>query len=118
MSRLVSLTFPRFIQASCVQRICQARRFYAPVALSKLRVPELDWCICEKKIGVVPQSLEILLKKRAQYKQLLKSPLIDPKIKQVYEARQGSLKWILVTSFGYLGYSNSKFGNIDAHIAT
>src|SRR3712207_4117253 len=85
---------------------------------SRLRVPELSWCICEKKIGVVPQSLEILLKKRAQYKQLLKSPRIDPKTKQVYEARQGSLKWILVTSFGYLGYSNSKFGNIDAHIAT
>ncbi|MDQ3909362.1 MAG: hypothetical protein M3232_03030 [Thermoproteota archaeon] len=85
---------------------------------SRLRVPELGWHICEKKIGIVPQSLEILLKKRAQYKQLLKSPQIDPKIKQLYEARQGSLKWILVTSFGYLGYSNSKFGNIDAHIAT
>jgi DNA polymerase-2 len=85
---------------------------------SKLHVPELGWHICEKKIGIVPQSLEILLKKRAQYKQLLKSPQIDPKTKQVYEARQGSLKWILVTSFGYLGYSNSKFGNIDAHIAT
>ncbi|HEU4448159.1 MAG TPA: DNA polymerase domain-containing protein [Nitrososphaeraceae archaeon] len=86
---------------------------------SKLCVPELGWHICEKKAGIVPQSLEILLKKRAQYKQLLKSsPQIDPKTKQVYEARQGSLKWILVTSFGYLGYSNSKFGNIDAHIAT
>jgi DNA polymerase I len=85
---------------------------------SKLHVPELGWHICEKKIGIVPQSLEILLKKRAQYKQLLKSPQIDPKTKQVYEARQGALKWILVTSFGYLGYSNSKFGNIDAHIAT
>jgi DNA polymerase elongation subunit (family B) len=85
---------------------------------SKLRVPELGWHICEKKIGIVPQSLEILLKKRAQYKELLKSPQIDPKTKQVYDSRQGSLKWILVTSFGYLGYSNSKFGNIDAHIAT
>ena len=85
---------------------------------SKLRVPELGWHICEKKIGIVPQSLEILLKKRAQYKQLLKSPHTDPKTKQVYDSRQGSLKWILVTSFGYLGYSNSKFGNIDAHIAT
>jgi DNA polymerase elongation subunit (family B) len=85
---------------------------------SKLRVPELGWHICEKKIGIVPQSLEILLKKRAQYKQLLKSHQMDPKTKQVHDARQGSLKWILVTSFGYLGYSNSKFGNIDAHIAT
>ena len=85
---------------------------------SKLRVPELGWNICEKRIGIVPRSLEILLKKRSQYKQLLNSPQIDPKTKQVYHARQGSLKWILVTSFGYLGYSNSKFGNIDAHIAT
>ncbi|MGZ5511401.1 MAG: DNA polymerase domain-containing protein, partial [Nitrososphaeraceae archaeon] len=25
--------------------------------------------------------------------------------------------WILVTSFGYLGFSNAKFGRIDAHIA-
>jgi DNA polymerase I len=86
---------------------------------SKLRVPELGWHICEKKIGIVPQLLEILLKKRARYKQqLLKSYQIDSKTKQVYDARQGSFKWILVTSFGYLGYSNSKFGNIDAHIAT
>jgi DNA polymerase elongation subunit (family B) len=85
---------------------------------SKLRVPELGWNICEKRIGIVPRSLEILLKKRSQYKQLLNSHQIDPKTKQVYHARQGSLKWILVTSFGYLGYSNSKFGNIDAHIAT
>jgi len=85
---------------------------------SRLRVPELGWHICEKKIGIVPQSLEILLKKRAQYKQRLKSSQTDAITKQIYDSRQNSLKWILVTSFGYLGYSNSKFGNIDAHIAT
>ena len=27
------------------------------------------------------------------------------------------LKWVLVTSFGYLGFNNAKFGRIDAHIA-
>ena len=27
------------------------------------------------------------------------------------------MKWILVTSFGYLGFNNAKFGRIDAHIA-
>ena len=26
------------------------------------------------------------------------------------------MKWILVTSFGYLGFNNAKFGRIDAHI--
>jgi hypothetical protein len=30
---------------------------------------------------------------------------------------RNSLKWILVTSFGYLGFNNAKFGRIDAHIA-
>jgi DNA polymerase, archaea type len=34
-----------------------------------------------------------------------------------FNARQNSLKWILVTSFGYLGFNNAKFGRIDAHIA-
>ena len=27
------------------------------------------------------------------------------------------MKWILVTSFGYLGFNNAKFGRIDAHMA-
>ena len=27
------------------------------------------------------------------------------------------ITWILVTSFGYLGFNNAKFGRIDAHIA-
>lgn len=82
------------------------------------KVPELGWHICEKRVGIVPQSLQILLKKRAQYKEKMRSTLTDPPSRKVYDARQVSLKWILVTSFGYLGYSNSKFGNIDAHIAT
>ena len=39
------------------------------------------------------------------------------KLRDRYDNRQTALKWILVTSFGYLGFSNSKFGRIDAHIA-
>ncbi|EMO53823.1 hypothetical protein LEP1GSC172_4439 [Leptospira noguchii] len=30
-----------------------------------------------------------------------------------YEARQSALKWMLVTSFGYLGYRNAKFGRLE-----
>ena len=81
-----------------------------------LRVPELNYNICEKKTGIVPMSLQIVLDKRAEYKQLLKSP-ISKELKTIYDARQRSLKWILVTSFGYLGFNNAKFGRIDAHIA-
>lgn len=35
----------------------------------------------------------------------------------IYEERKAALKWILVTSFGYLGFNNAKFGRIDAHMA-
>jgi DNA polymerase, archaea type len=84
---------------------------------SKLRVPELlNYYICEKRRGIVPISLEILLKKRAIYKDKRNS-ITDPKLKKIYDARQTALKWVLVTSFGYLGFNNAKFGRIDAHIA-
>jgi DNA polymerase elongation subunit (family B) len=57
---------------------------------------------------------------RAKYKELLKNystSTIDPQLKGIYDARQNSLKWVLVTSFGYIGFNNAKFGRIDAHIA-
>lgn len=84
---------------------------------SKLRVPELlNYHICEKRRGIIPVSLEILLKKRAHYKDKRNSTT-DPELKKIYDARQTALKWVLVTSFGYLGFNNAKFGRIDAHIA-
>jgi DNA polymerase-2 len=83
---------------------------------SKERVPELGYNICEKRVGIVPISLKILIEKRTQYKKL-KRQATDPNLRGVYDARQNSLKWILVTSFGYLGFNNAKFGRIDAHIA-
>ncbi len=84
---------------------------------SKLRIPELlNYHICEKRRGIVPISLEILLKKRAIYKDK-KNSTTDLELKKIYDARQTALKWVLVTSFGYLGFNNAKFGRIDAHIA-
>ncbi|MFY9797137.1 MAG: DNA polymerase domain-containing protein, partial [Candidatus Nitrosopolaris sp.] len=88
---------------------------------SRLRVPELDYNICEKKIGIIPTSLKIVLDKRAKYKELNNDSnsnvASNSKLKPIYKTRQSSLKWILVTSFGYLGFNNAKFGRIDAHIA-
>lgn len=97
---------------------------------SRVRVPELDYNICEKKAGIVPTSLKIVLEKRARYKELKEniggtggrgasSNPNNPnsRLRTLYDARQNSLKWILVTSFGYLGFNNAKFGRIDAHIA-
>jgi DNA polymerase elongation subunit (family B) len=83
---------------------------------SKLRVPELGHNICEKRRGIVPKTLELLLEKRFKYKGLM-SEAKDEKLRHACNMRQGALKWILVTCFGYLGYRNARFGKVDAHIA-
>jgi DNA polymerase elongation subunit (family B) len=81
------------------------------------RVPELGFNICERSTGIVPLSLKILLDKRARYK-MAKKTVEDEEWKKRYDQRQAALKWILVCSFGYLGFKNARFGKIDAHIAT
>jgi DNA polymerase elongation subunit (family B) len=83
---------------------------------SKVRVPELGYNVCEKRVGMVPKTLDLLLKKRLKYKALMKEAS-DERLKEIYNMRQGALKWILVTCFGYLGYRNARFGKVDAHIA-
>ncbi|HEY7080567.1 MAG TPA: DNA polymerase domain-containing protein, partial [Nitrososphaeraceae archaeon] len=90
---------------------------------SKLRIPELGYHICQRRIGIVPISLKILLNKRAKYKELRNnieshnSGNNNSELRAIYDARYSILKWVLVTSFGYLGFNNAKFGRIDAHIA-
>jgi len=83
---------------------------------SKLRVPELGYNICEKREGIVPKTLDLLLRKRSKYKSLMKE-VGDKGLKHAYNMRQAALKWILVTCFGYLGYRNARFGKVEAHIA-
>jgi DNA polymerase elongation subunit (family B) len=83
---------------------------------SELRVPELGYNICEKRCGIVPKTLDLLLKKRLKYKSLMRDATGE-KERYVYNMRQAALKWILVTCFGYLGYRNARFGKVDAHIA-
>jgi DNA polymerase elongation subunit (family B) len=68
---------------------------------SKIRVPELGYNICEKRKGIVPKTLELLLKKRLKYKSLMKEAS-DARLKQIYDMRQSALKWISVTCFVYL----------------
>ncbi len=82
---------------------------------SKIKVPELGYRICKRR-GIVPESLELLLEKREKYTDLIENT--DDREKQkIYKERKSALKWILVTSFGYLGFNNAKFGRIDAHMA-
>jgi len=64
---------------------------------SPLRVPELGYSICQRWQGIVPRSLDVLLRKRASYKSLRKEGL-DPPLRDRVENCQGALKWILVCS--------------------
>jgi len=61
------------------------------------RVPELGWNVCERWNGIVPRSLDILLRKRALYKKY-KKEATDPPTRLRYDQRQAALKWILVCS--------------------
>ena len=79
------------------------------------KVPDLGYHIC-KRDGIVPQSLHILLEKRKKYTDLIETTQNKEQC-SIYVQRKAALKWILVTSFGYLGFNNAKFGRIDAHMA-
>jgi len=79
------------------------------------RVPELGWNLCERREGIVPRAIKIIVEKRLRYKELKENAKGDDYDR--YDARQAALKWLGVTTFGYLGFNNAKFGRIDAHIA-
>ena len=83
---------------------------YDPAA----RVPELSHHTCRRREGLVPRTLAPLLDKRARYKRLL-AAATNPAARTVLDQRQTALKWLLVVSFGYLGYKNARFGRIEAH---
>ena len=71
----------------------------------------------DEKPGLIPMTLEPLLKKRVALKQRVATlPRWDPRIK-LDKARSSAHKWLLVTCFGYLGYKNARFGRIEAHEA-
>lgn len=80
---------------------------------SSQRVPVLDYNICEKRRGLVPQVLEPLIERRLHFKKMRDS--YSGNMKEIYNQRQAILKWLLVTSFGYMGYRNSRFGRIEGH---
>ncbi len=82
---------------------------------SPMRIPELNYHICNRRKGIVPKTLDIIVNKRLYYKRM-KNEASDPQLREIYDKRQTALKWILVTCFGYLGYRNAKFGTVDGHI--
>ncbi|MEM1947183.1 MAG: DNA polymerase domain-containing protein [Candidatus Caldarchaeum sp.] len=75
-------------------------------------IPEIGYHVCRKWRGIVPRAVEKPLKRRLEYKKLFQETG-----NKIFKARSDALKWILVTSFGYLGYKKAKFGSREAHLA-
>ena len=80
------------------------------------QVPEIGYTVCKKRLGLVPHVLEHLLERRMHYKR--RKQETEGSERAMYDQRQSALKWCLVTSFGYLGYRNARFGRIEAHEST
>jgi DNA polymerase elongation subunit (family B) len=75
-------------------------------------IPELGYHVCSSWRGIVPRAIETPLRKRLSYKRLYRETGLEK-----YKKRADALKWILVTSFGYLGFRKAKFGSREAHMA-
>ncbi|MCE9600026.1 MAG: DNA polymerase [Spirochaetia bacterium] len=103
------------ISPECVNCPCCASDPSAP------RVPESSVHICIKRRGVVSDALAHILKRRKHYKEQIaklkqsKHEATSKPLLENYDTRQNSLKWMLVTSFGYLGFRNAKFGRLESH---
>jgi DNA polymerase-2 len=80
-------------------------------------VPEAGYSICTRREGLIPTLLRPLLERRAWYKTRVKEGVLAPELAERYDHCQRAIKWIGVTSFGYLGYRNARFGRIESHEA-
>ena len=77
-----------------------------------IEVPEAGWRICGEKKGIIPHGIEAVLKRRLELKRKMREAK-DPVLRESFNLRQRALKNILVTCFGYLGFSNFVFSNVE-----
>jgi len=75
-----------------------------------MKVPGLDFHICSKRQGIISKSINLPLTKRLKCKEYVRQ---TDSIR--YKFTDTALKWVLVVSFGYLGFKNARFGKIEAH---
>jgi len=75
-------------------------------------IPGLGYHSCVKRLGIVPRVIRPLVERKRYYKKLKKDP--GPN-QAIYKERDTILKWTLVTSFGFQGFRNARFGRIECH---
>jgi len=76
-------------------------------------IPGLSFRICNRRRGIISKSLEVVIRKRNAFKELILRGSDTKK----YSLKQNTLKGVLVSCFGYLGFKNAKFGRVEAHTA-
>lgn len=77
--------------------------------------PGLGYRSCTLRQGVVPRTIGPLVQRRLHYKARKKQTTGAER--ERYDALGKAWKWVLVTSFGYQGYRNARFGRIECHEA-
>jgi DNA polymerase-2 len=75
-----------------------------------VKVPGTNFHICSKREGIISKSIALPLQKRLECKEYNKT---HDDLR--YRFTDIALKWVLVVSFGYLGFKNARFGKIEAH---
>ncbi|MFC5973073.1 type B DNA-directed DNA polymerase [Halomarina salina] len=78
-------------------------------------VPGLGYSICDEQ-GYLTDVLGPLIERRDRAKGTLRAS-DDPRARAVAEGISSAIKWILVSCFGYQGFSNARYGRIEAHEA-
>ena len=76
-------------------------------------VPGLGYAICDDQ-GYLPDVLRPLIEDRDAIKAELRET-DNPERRRKLEGKSDAIKWILVSCFGYQGFSNAKFGRIECH---
>jgi DNA polymerase I len=85
-------------------------------------VPELGYSVCDQD-GYLPEVLQPIIDDRAEIKAQLvgdggaEASRLSTAEREALEGQSRALKWILVSCFGYQGFSNAKFGRIEVHEA-
>src|SRR5439155_24129715 len=66
---------------------------------------------CKLKKGIVPKGLRKILERRLLLKKKMKE--MDGEEREILDIKQRSLKTLLVTCFGYMGYSAFIFSRVE-----
>lgn len=80
-------------------------------------VPGLGYSLCPDGDAYLQDVLGQLIDDRAAFKTQLRSGGLTSTEETRIQGMADSIKWILVSCFGYQGFSNAKFGRIECHEA-